>query len=650
MLYVSGLFALLLLFITLLFLVGYWLSKFVLGGYGTIFSTLFFSLLAGTFLFVSTVALYFTALKSIFSYVLLALILIALLLRKAKPLEVKNVSNNFTFKSCLGYLGPLISVLMLLVVWFGSQVVNNSFELVLPANPENYLYSQFAKLLTETHIESTFTIGFLPGSYTGGLSPYHYFDLWLSAGISKVFHLSTLEAIHFFALPLLTILNVLGLCTLFELSSKPKRFIPFIALLFLHLSGINFLSIAQEFGKYHFDFLEPTLGLYGEKLSFAFTIFIVAAYFILKNKHLEAIYFLVLVPLFFPLFFPSLIIALPLFAALLRWNKIITTKEFIWFGLFLMCEWLGYFLLYQNSPAASFSIESSSDFSGFNLASVKMTLVELFYRTWDKPFRTLLFYSPFLLLILIKLKHLKFSKAHKILLLLTVLLYASALLSWGFFYKLPEARQIYTNALLLFHLVLVLFLYDWILLQKNGKLALVASSVLVILLGTMASYNYKDLAEAQLKYGYSIAYLNKIKSQRLSTNDQFTVAYIKNKNEYLSTTELVTGGITGAYLQLENKFYGIVSLSCFDITEDVSIGESSKKMLYSQNFYTFVKEQQKQNKFISIEQSQLDFLSIHKIRYLLVTKNCIVPPLLFAKVDKRLVDELSGEQFFILKN
>lgn len=650
MLYISGLFALLLLFITLLFLVGYWISKFLLGGYGTIFSTLFFSLFTGTFLFSSIVALSFTSFKSIFSFALLVLFFIALVLRKAKRLEVKTTSLEFTFKSCIGYLGPLISVLMLLVAWFGSQVVNTNVELVLPANPENYLYSQFAKLLSETHIESTFTIGFLPGSYTGGVSPYHYFDLWLSAGISKVFHISALEAIHFFTLPLLNFLNVLGLCALFELSSKPKRFIPFIALLFLHLSGINFLSIAQEFGKYHFDFLEPLLGLYGEKLSFAFTLFIVAVYLILKNRHLEAIYFLVLVPLFFPLLFPPLIIGLPLFAAVLSRIKIINTKEFIQYGFFLLSVILGLIFFYRNSPAASFSLESSSDFSGFNLASVKMTLVELYYRTWDKPFRTLLFYSPFLLFLLIKLKDLKFSEAHKTLLLLTGLLYSSALVSWGLLYKLPEARQIYTNALLLFHLVLVLVLYDWILLQKKGKLAFIASSALVVLLCTMASYNYKDYAEAQLKYGYSKEYIKTIKSLRLAANDQFTVAYIKNKNEYLSTTELVTGGITGAYLQLENKFYGLVCLSCFDITEDVSIGESSKKMLYSQNFYTFVKEQQKQNKFISIEQSQLDFLSLHKIRYLLVSKNCVVPQLIFAKADKRLVDELSGEQFLVLKN
>ncbi|HRH03111.1 MAG TPA: hypothetical protein PLN13_07165 [Bacteroidia bacterium] len=650
MLFVSGLFALLLLFITLLIFVGYWLTKFVFGSSETIFSTLFFSLLAGTFLFVTTVALYFTSFKSILSYVLLILFFIWLQLRKAKPLELKKTSSDFTFKSCLGYLGPLISVLMLLVVWFGSQVVNTNFEIVLPANPENYLYSQFAKLLTETHIESTFTIGFLPGTYTGGLSPYHYFDLWLSAGISKAFQLSTLEAIHFFTLPLLNFINVLGLCTLFELSSKPKRFIPFIAGLFLHLSGINFLSIAQEFGKYHFDFLEPTLGLYGEKLSFAFTLFIVTVYFILRNKNLAAIYFLVLVPLFFPLLLPAFIIGLPLFAALLTKNKIMTTKEFIQYGFFLVCVGLGLILLYRNTPAANFSLESNSDFSGFNLASVKMTLVELIYRTWDKPLRTLLFYSPFLLLLVVKLKHIEFSQAHKFLLLLTGLLYASALASWGFMYKLPEARQIYTNALLLFHLVLVLLLYDWILLQKKGKLAFIASSALVVLLCTMASYNYKDYAETQLKYGYSKEYLNNLKSLRLSANDQFVVAYLKNKNEYLSSTELITGGISGAYLQLENKFYGLVCLSCFDITEDTSIGESSKKMLYSQNFYTFVKEQQKQNKFISIEQSQLDFLSLHKIRYLLVSKNYVIPDLLLTKLDKQWVDELSGEQFLVLKN
>jgi hypothetical protein len=404
MAFVSLLFLKLALLLSLLHFSGSWiLQKFSIKNKAS-FYHLFFSCLLSAFLFTSLSALLFCQFRTIFS-VLLILLLPALFLYVKSHKFHFSLSQKVVFKLPGSYsIFSLLIVLIFFFAWFGSLVVSSNFELGLPANPENILYSQFAKTIASSGIESTFRIGLLPQNSSIFLSPYHYFDLWFTAGVSHLFSISELLAIHFFTLPFFAFLNVLGLCALLELGAKHRFYFPLVAVLLLFISGCYYFPGGLEFSMYHFDYLEPLLGLYGEKLSFAFTCFTAVLLLYLNHQKTISLVLLLLIPYLFPSLLLCIYLGFPIFLLLTYRQAHFNSKEIQALLLFQLLAMLSYFLFYSALGNTAFHLSEISDYKGVNLSSFKMVVAEIVYRAWDKPLRSILIYAPFVLLALMASK------------------------------------------------------------------------------------------------------------------------------------------------------------------------------------------------------------------------------------------------------
>ncbi len=611
---------------------------------------LFFSSLCGIFLFTCITAFYFTHFKSILSLLCIFLLLLFFLNKLTKKEESKNVlSIDFNFEF-LKNSPSLLLVLLFLFSWFSQLILNSNWEVVPPANPENSLYAQFAKIISSTGVENTFGIGFLPNEFPQSLSPYHYFDLWFTAGIGNLFNLTPLETIHFFTLPLFNFIAVVGICALFEKLHPARFYYPFLSLLLLFLSACYFFPFANKFGDYEFDYTETTVSLYGEKLSFALVWLIAVTHLYLSNQKTNSIILLLLIGLLYPTYILPVTIGILIFCCFAFWKKLISKKALLKILLFQLICMLAIIVFYNFFTTDTISLLKASDYKGFNLVSFKMIVAEFFYRAWNKPLRSLLIYMPYILILFISARKIKLNKEFISFLILVLCIYLAALISWASFYKLPEAWQLYTNTFILLHLLIIVLLFELVFVPSlTPQLAFFRISVLALLFSSIY-FSFNNFSEAQKKYSYSEKFLTKIKSLHLSEEKNFLVAYILSPKDYNYRMELHTGGLTGSYLQCEKKFYGMVNIGLYEYLNDSSTAAAFEKVFRKQNFFCFVEKEKKGKIFKNIVQSQLSFLVKNHINYVVLSKNASLPALLKEHLTSSIEDSLTGEKFLVLDN
>ncbi len=650
MISIIGLFVLLLVCTGLFFLSGRWILCQLLDFKGPTYLQLFLGTLTGMVAFSGITALFYTHLKSIFSvlFVLSAAVIFLVSKTRKEKLESKLVAATQVKSSKTNWVSLLL-VLLIVFSWFARLVLGQNFELNLPANPETIIYAQFSKIIANTGVESTFRIGLLPQNVYSTCTPYHYLDLWCTAGFSKLVGITELQAIHFFTLPLLTFINILGVCALLERKTKVQFYHPLLAFLLLFIGACVFFPYGEEFTRYSVDFVEPIVALYGEKLSFAFTGFLVFFLLFLKHKKTEALLILLLIPLLYPSLLFSINFAVPLFCFLSWRLKKITSRTLLLLLLFQLLVLLAYSHFYRQFGNESSALISFSDYKGLNIASLKMIVAEIFYRSHWKPFRSLLLYFPFIFLLVISYFKNPKLEMQKSLLLLGLLMYLGALLSWALFYKLPEAHQLYSNSFTFLHVLMVLLFIDWILITSYSKERNALAIALFTLLLWSSYFSFQEYKNIGKKYNYSPKFLSQIKQQNFAITKTFPVAYLKAANEYISPMEYSTGGLTGAYLQLEKSFYGLVAIGFEELLDDSILSSDSKKQFYRQDFYQFVEKEKQLNNYQSADLSQLRFIQKHDIQYVAVSPKSTIPRLLLQNTESIITDSGSGEKFLILK-
>jgi hypothetical protein len=637
---------------TLLFtLAGRWICSYFIDFNAPFFFLTFFSLAIGIVCFSGITALFYTKGKSVFTLLLLLLVLAYFLFRyKNRERQEETKVIHFTFLKNPNCLLSLSFVLFVLFCWFVQFLLDASFQFKIPCNPETLLYSQFSRNVVSTGTESTFTIGHLPLYAPTFLSPYHYLDIWCTAGFSTLFGIPEIKSIHFFTFPLLSFLNILGLCALIERKTAIKFYHPFLALAFLFLTAGTFLPFLKEFSLYNFDSVEPALGLYGEKWNFAISILLGLCLLTTYQNYNWGLVTLLLLPLFYPNFFLPVYFLFPILCLILFKQKIVQFKQikslaFLYLAITFALLW--FYLKFGN---VSTSLLNYTDYKGFNLTSFKMIIAEMFYRANEKPFRSLLLYAPFLLLVLPAIRKKQIVTEHKFMFLLFGLLYFSCLFFWAFLYKMSESRQIYTACFLLLHLLLWLLFIDFIFSGAVTKKILFLRFGILLLLGFSAIAVHSDYFRMQTQYSYSKEFLDKIKQVDFSKNEKILVAYLKTPDEFGSPMEYYTGGLTAAYMHLQPKFYGTVSLGRHEIMDESIKLSEIPFLLQKQDFYLFVDTQKKNNQFYTIEQSQVEFLRQHAIHYVSLSPKSILSEELKQISETVIEDEKLGEKFLILKN
>ncbi len=207
-------------------------------------------------------------------------------------------------------------------------------------------YTKIAENLSLSGNENTFQHFNNQSEYFTGTFPYHYFELWISNMLFKIFpSVSTAVVLKYITYPLLKTASIWGLWSLLKDRNKQQLYlIPIIALIttlplnqLTDLGGnswsiITDIWIRPNFISY-FLFLVPLL------------------YFLIEEKYELLIAWLLFLPLVSTTTAPAVYSSLIVIVGFMRWKNLLTTNQAIKWIILIVISAIGIILFYSFTSA-----------------------------------------------------------------------------------------------------------------------------------------------------------------------------------------------------------------------------------------------------------------------------------------------------------
>jgi hypothetical protein len=224
---------------------------------------------------------------------------------------------------------------------------------------------------------------------------------------------------------------------------------------------------------------------------------------------------------------------------------------------------------------------------------------------------------------------------------------------YGFFYKLVDAPQFYTNNLPLLNVFFILAAaYFFVVPQYSNAIRRIVgiglSAILVIMMiSSSLSYTHsRSFTEL-----YSDKYLCELDSIHKHINGRSKIAVLYDPYQ---KPDLYNCDMSGPNLFYQPYF------SNFSVPIDINIlaerempwggimGEVQKRFVAKAPFKRFVLQQMAEGKYKDVSQSQVEYLRKERIRYVFVSANVEPDHNIVAFVKNRFKDARSGEQLLVL--
>ena len=176
----------------------------------------------------------------------------------------------------------------------------------------------------------------------------------------------------------------------------------------------------------------------------------------------------------------------------------------------------------------------------------------------------------------------------------------------------------------------------------------VLGMLLLVMFAKQLSYAVKrNIYSTIYTKKYSDEYLDQIKTFILTNEAPNLGAAIKGGEDYNSSFSKQTAAYTlGYYLAYMENGSIALNISDFDIPK-LELGDEQDRA--SNLFYRFVKDQKAKNKFISIGQSQVEFINKYNLDFIIISKNGLLRPELKNFIADSFSDNISGEQFLLIQ-
>lgn len=543
---------------------------------------------------------------------------------------------------------------------------SGNFNFILPFVDYVDMYN-ISQIITQTGQENN---KFLISNYYfdafHGISPYHYFELWLNGFLSVLLPVSGMVTLMLFVYPLFYVASYLGILAIWEHYGKVTFFKAALSFIILFTGGMYFEFYNRyELLKWYGGTVGNIAHIWGKKSAVLYP-FVMASYLhFINNKNATATVLLLCTGIVSIGVMPGISGGILLFILLNRWHKTYTRADikflYLLYLIFIII-FVGIYLLWgnKNEESLGFSKIISDFFSAFDLSFIKT----LFFRMVFSELRLLVIFSPFLLLIW----HVIFRKKtisqnnsgtlQRILLLLLLILATGSLTGTLASINLFSGGQFFSYLFPILIIYIILTFVAWFshLKQHEPSGPGYINALIILLFTASALYNISNNIQLQRHYKevsinlYSESYLSQVTTY-LDTHNKNPLGVCFMGNEDLMNYPLNAYGITGLTfsgmsVKLTRQFHAVSNLSIFDLELDTS-SSFNNSLFKSFEFYNYVKQQKAQNTFISAEQSKADFVNSQSIDYALVYRHGVLPDALKEKVVTSYTDSISGQCFVV---
>lgn len=570
--------------------------------------------------------------------VILPILFVLYLINKGKQTNKQITENTFPGITILISLFVGVNAVFLLKYYL---IYNPDGDLPLAPHGDVVFYSNLTDFLMKFGNENS-SLDYI---YPAGCSPYHYFELWLTALLKQLTGLNTGLLLVLITYSFGPILIWLGLCAV--LSQFKKISVPdiFFCLSGVFLTGICFdfytkVGFMQNIGVFTYNSINYN------KLFPVYIYVISALLFFLNKKNTSAVLCLLILPVVFISTSISLFTALSLWVLIefIRNKKLDKVSAFM---IFFVAASI--YLFYKLAPEIHTHV--SADFSN----TVNKLTDFLFLKTCFNIFvgstlQFILLFVPFLVLYFINEKTKISDILKNSVLYLIFFVYVFSLIGWALLHENNTTVQVFTNITLVVFNVMAFYILAkvW---SKPEKLKWYSFLFLFLFVLNGLKISFTDDG-GRLFYYQSNVYLEEIYKE--SNNLSLRGAFIYTSEDYKATQFGYVSNFSkpGNYLIYSKKTTFPLSISPHNyiLSEDKMLAAIERSSLVNTPFWKYVEEQKLNGKFESIEKSQLQFIEEFKINYLICTKDVALSDLLKQKIKKVITDNKTGERFCFLNN
>jgi hypothetical protein len=599
----------------------------------TSYKTTFYRIAIGLLIFTMSVAVFRTSGKSVLIFLAIPLYtFFSYLYYEGKVEKAKNTHEHTDYKEII------LSILFICAFITGYFTYKYLRSDELCSTLPNLDYNFYAKVSTYIWNQRTENAYIDYIQRDGGLMPYHYFELWLNIGLSKIFGTNQLYQLMLSTYAICICIVWLGLMTIFNYIGRINWYAYIFADLSLFISGIyfsfykdiDFLSQTNLFASYLFSM---------PKLATVYLFLTIMIFGLIKNNiklFITGVIFLsITYTTMLPLLFTSATLYILCMYVILREPKILTNI------LLMVCTALLLFIFLYLFRSKSI-VHAETFNKDINIAQHIKTMINIFGGT-------LIHLSVIFILhlVILSVYAKDLFKRFKYNIAFLILCVCVGLFEWGILHKMLDSVQLFHNFNVpLIILTFCIFLYY---ISYNTEKKLTKNFILIILL-ILVSNNLKELACKKSLPQYDSNYvhnvLNEIKilnpnAAFLYGEEDYNTVYLKNPNV------TVPAQFTSV---LDTRIHPI-SLSVFETLLDKSspMHTTEKKMMEASIFYRYVEEKKIKHQFTTIEVAQKDFITEHNIQYIFTSRNVKLNENLQSLVKKHLKDSISGEQFYLLE-
>lgn len=630
------------------------------------FLHLFINIATGITVATTFFSLFITAGKTINLLTIYVVILFLWTLKKSSFSFPKNAATHFPILELLIYGTAIYSL-------FALEIIRrNDWSSVLqPAHLIDWgLYSVDVQTMLLAGQENTYNVhNFLDAAYHG-MTPYHYFELWIGGVWSKILpHLLPMYLFSLVVYPILCLLALIaGWMWLDEVKSSTRRnrFLVFLCLFsagwfflssrFIHGSGFFQLLILS------FDDLNAFL-VDVPKRAVVFS-FLIAAILLIKNSKIKpGLIMLLALPVFSVDSIAAVFGGIFLYVLFAVRRKIISLSD----GIFIYAAYaiftVLFFLIYKAFGNHTISLYSPSDVirQTFGLSAGQIAIPLLFAAR--AVIATLALYSFHLAMLSNRGRGFAVvgcespASNHSILLLLFFML-VSGLAGWALLFTYIDAIQFFSGFLTALQTFVLILCISRI--RKSFPKIILVGYLLIT-----TSYNiYATYFPIDAKLPYSETYLNEISKYKPASKVGISIQAEEDFSKQWAQRHVITHSLGDDYLIFTHQYIKPVEMGVFNVPDtsfrprprklpllNISVDFDSvdahrnRIMKESSIFYRYYN----QNRNLSIEEAQVRFIESHNIDWAILSKNVQVNKFLQSKIERTITDDVSGEKFLILK-
>ncbi|MCC6584775.1 MAG: hypothetical protein IT271_13810 [Chitinophagales bacterium] len=599
----------------------------------TSYKTTFYRIVIGLLMFTMSVAVFRTSGKSVLIFLVIPLYtFFSYLYNEGKEEKANNTHEHTNYKEII--LSILFFCAFITGYFTYTYIRPDKLFSTLPNTDYNF-YAKVSTYIWNQRTENAY-INYIYRD--GGLMPYHYFELWLNVGLSKVFGTNQLYQLMLSTYAICICIVWLGIMTIFNYIGRINWYTYIFAGLSLFVSGlyfsfykdINFLSQTDLFANHMFSM---------PKLATVYLFLTIITLGLIKNNtklFITGVFFLsVTYTTMLPLLFTSATLYVLCMYVILREPKILMNI------LLMVCTALLLFIFFYLFRSKNI-VHAETFNKGINFAQHIKTMINIFGGT-------LIHLSVIFILhlVILSVYAKDLFKRFKYNISFLILCVCIGLFEWGILHKMLDSVQLFYNFNVpLIILTFCIFLYY---ISQNTEKNLIKNFILIALL-ILVSDNLKVLACKKSLPQYDSNYVHNVLDEIKGLNP--SAAFLYEKDAY-NTVFLKNPNVTvpAQFTSILDTRIHPISLSVFETPLDESSPTyiTEKKMVEASIFYRYVEEKKIKHQFTTIEAAQKDFITEHNIQYIFTSRNVKLNENLQSLVKEHLKDSISGEQFYLLE-